>query len=151
MAAAPMWPRSLVSVAIATCQPPLRGPSRASGPTATSSRNTSSKWESPVIWRSGRASMPAARMSTRKYEIPAWRRASGSVRAMQMARSATLPFEHHTFWPVRRQPPVASSGSALVASEARSLPAPGSLNSWHHTTSPVAVPGRWAARCSSVP
>ena len=33
---------------------------------ARSSRNTSLKWASPVIWRSGRISMPGVAMSTRK-------------------------------------------------------------------------------------
>ena len=35
--------------------------------------------------------------------MPAWRGASGSVRARRIPRSATRPFEHHTFWPVTTQ------------------------------------------------
>ena len=35
--------------------------------------------------------------------MPAWRGASGSVRARRMPRSATRPLEHHTFWPVTTQ------------------------------------------------
>ena len=58
MPAEPMWPRSLVSVAIATPHPPCSGPSRASAGSRTSSRNTSSNSLPPVIWRSGRTSMP---------------------------------------------------------------------------------------------
>ena len=51
----------------------------------------------------------ASAMSTRKNEMPAWRGASGSVRARRIPRSATRPLEHHTFWPVTTQ----SSPSAL--------------------------------------
>ena len=35
--------------------------------------------------------------------MPAWRGASGSVRARRIPRSATRPLEHHTFWPVTTQ------------------------------------------------
>ena len=38
-----------------------------------------------------------------------------------------------------------------VASDARSEPAPGSLNSWHHTSSLRTMRGRKRSRCSSVP
>ena len=62
------------------------------------------------------------------------------VRARQMPWSATRPFEHHTFWPVSIQ--ASPSRSALVDSDARSLPAPGSLKSWHHTAAPEASVGR---------
>ena len=55
----------------------------------------------------------------------------------------------HTFWPVtiQRSP----SRSARVASDARSEPAPGSLNSWHHFSSLRTIGGRKRSRCSSVP
>ena len=103
--AQPMWPRSLVSVAMATVQPSCSGPSRASAGRRTSSRNTSSNSEPPVIWRSGRTSMPGGAMSTRKNEMPLCFGASSTerVRARQMPQSATRPFEHHTFWPVSTQ------------------------------------------------
>ena len=81
--------------------------------------------------------------------MPAWGLASGSVRARQIPRSATRPFEHHTFCPVRTHS--SPSSSAVVASEARSLPAPGSENSWHHTSVASRIRGRWAACCSGVP
>ena len=59
--------------------------------------------------------------------------ASGSVRAIRMPQSLYRPPLHHTFWPLtmKRSP----SRSALVDSPPRSLPAPGSLNSWHHSRS----------------
>ena len=75
--------------------------------------------------------------------------ASGSVRAMRMPQSATRPFEHHTFWPFT--PNESPSRTASVRSEARSLPAPGSLNSWHHTRSPRMIGRRCDDFCSSVP
>ena len=40
---------------------------------------------------------------------------------------------------------------ARVRSAARSLPAPGSLNNWHHTSWQVRMRGRKRARCSSLP
>ena len=36
-------------------------------------------------------------------------------------------------------------------SAARSLPASGSLNSWHQISEAVRIAGRWRRRCSSVP
>ena len=44
-----------------------------------------------------------------------------------------------------------SMASARVASEPRSLPAPGSENNWHHTRSPVRVAFRSSAFWASVP
>ena len=55
---------------------------------------------------------------------------SGSVRARHTAQSDTWAHVVHTFCPVSTQS--SPSRSARVASEARSDPAPGSLNSWHH-------------------
>ena len=43
------------------------------------------------------------------------------------------------------------SRTALVASDARSEPAPGSLKSWHHFSSLRTIGGRNRSRCSSVP
>jgi hypothetical protein len=69
--------------------------------------------------------------------------AAESVRARQIAQSASAASEVQTFCPVSRQPPPAapspSTRTALVRSEARSEPASGSLNSWHQTIVPVSV------------
>ena len=62
--------------------------------------------------------------------MPSCRGCAGSVRAMQIAQAACRASEVQIFWPVIFQPP--STRSALVVSPARSEPAPGSLNSWHH-------------------
>ena len=40
---------------------------------------------------------------------------------------------------------------ALVLSEARSLPAPGSLNPWHQISSPESMGGMKRRRCVSLP
>ena len=51
--------------------------------------------------------------------------------------------------PVTRYPP--STGTARVVSEARSLPASGSLKSWHHSSSAERIRGRKRSFCSGVP
>ena len=61
---------------------------------------------------------------------------SGSVRATRMPQCASCASDVHTFCPETTQS-APSSRTARVASEARSDPAPGSLNSWHQTSSPV--------------
>ena len=63
--------------------------------------------------------------------------------------SAHCPSVHQIFCPVTSHP--SPSGSALVRSDARSLPASGSLNSWHQTCSPARMRGSSVAFCSSVP
>ena len=74
---------------------------------------------------------------------------SGSVRARHTPKSERWAHVVHTFWPVSTHS--SPSRSARVASEARSEPAPGSLNSWHHTSSLRTIGGRNRSRCSSVP
>ena len=65
--------------------------------------------------------------------MPNWRLgAAGSERARHRPQSANWAYDVHTLRPVTRYPP--STGTALVASEARSLPASGSLKSWHHSS-----------------
>ena len=55
---------------------------------------------------------------------------SGSVRAMSIPRSAFWPLDVHTFWPLTIHS--SPSWTARVCRPARSEPADGSLNSWHH-------------------
>ena len=137
MTAVPMCPRSFVSTLMPTPQPPCNGPSNRSAGSETSVKNTSSNSADPVICRSGRTSIPGRSIGHRKNEMPSCLRASGSVRAIRMPQLLTRPPEHHTFWPLttKRSP----SRSARVASDPRSLPAPGSENSWHQTCSAVSV------------
>ena len=146
---APMYPRSLVSADMPTIQPSFCGPSSASAGRRTSLRNTSSNSASPFIWRSGRSSTPGEAMSIRKNEMPLWGRASASVRAMRIPRSATRPLEHQTFWPSTTHS--SPSRTARVDNDARSEPASGSENSWHQIRSPVRIGRRCSACCSGVP
>ena len=74
---------------------------------------------------------------------------SGSVRASTTPKSALWAQVVQTFWPVSTHS--SPSRSARMASEARSEPAPGSLNSWHHSSSLRTIGGRKRSRCSSVP
>ena len=98
---------------------------------------------------SGRTSMPGVRMSTMKKVMPLCLGASGSVRAMRMPKSAWWASEVHTFWPFTTHS--SPSRTARVPRAARSLPAPGSLNSWHHTSSPRSSGPRYRCCCSGEP
>ena len=75
--------------------------------------------------------------------------ASGSVRATSMPRSAMWARVFQTFWPVSTHS--SPSRSALQANPARSEPAPGSENSWHHASSPVNIGRSRRARKASSP
>jgi hypothetical protein len=57
----------------------------------------------------------------------------------------------HVFCPLSRQPPRASSRTALDWMPARSLPAFGSDQPWHHVCSPDAILRKMRACCSGVP
>ena len=67
-----------------------------------------------------------------------------------MAQCAWCASEVHTFWPETIQSPPGSR-TARVAREARSLPAPGSLNSWHQMSSPVHSGRSQRPRWASLP
>ena len=89
---APMWPRSFVSTAMPTPQPPCSGPSSASAGSSTSVKNTSSNSASPVICFSGRMSMPG-RCSCRRGRTRcrrAWRLLA-SVRAIRIPQLLQRP------------------------------------------------------------
>ena len=81
--------------------------------------------------------------------MPACLVASGSVRASRMPKSAWWAPELQTFCPFTTHVP--PSSTARVRSPARSEPAPGSLNSWHHISSPRSTASRWRSCCSGVP
>ena len=76
----PMDTLSLPSVARATVQPPLTGPTTSSSGTKTSLKNTSLNSDCPVTMRSGRTSTPSACMSMTMVVMPSCLGASGSVR-----------------------------------------------------------------------
>ena len=79
--------------------------------------------------------MPGVSIGQMKYEMPRCFGTSVSVRAMRMPNFDTWAPDVQTFWPLTMNS--SPSRTARVESEARSLPAPGSLNSWHQTSSPV--------------
>ena len=66
-----------------------------------------------------------------------------------MQKSASCAPDVHTFWPFTTKCP--SRNSALVPSDARSLPALGSLMPTHHVISPRSVGSTKRAFWSSVP
>ncbi len=75
--------------------------------------------------------------------------ASQSVRASSIPRSAWWALVFHTFCPLTTHS--SPSSTAVVVSPARSEPAEGSLNSWHHTSSPVRSGRRKRSRARSGP
>ena len=71
------------------------------------------------------------------------------MRAKRRNVDAWLPFVHHCFVPVIRQP--SPSGTAVVRSEPASEPEPGSVSANAPSASPRASGGTKRAFCSSVP
>jgi hypothetical protein len=94
-------------------------------------------------------STPGWCMSHANQVMPWCLGASGLVRAISMPMSAIWPPLVHTFCPLT----IHSSPSlmALQPRPARSLPAPGSLNSWHHACWPVTMGSTYSSICSWVP
>ena len=111
----------------ASRQPSFTSPTTFPAGIRTSEKKTSLNSWVPVICTSGRTSIPGVCMSTTKYVMPLWASAVGSVRARRMPYRATCASVVHTFWPLTTNS--SPSRSARVVSDARSLPAPGSLNS----------------------
>ncbi len=74
---------------------------------------------------------------------------AGSWRAIRIPQRASWAWVVQTFWPLITHS--SPSRSALVAIAARSLPAPGSLKSWHQISSPRSIGPRKRCFCSSVP
>ena len=76
---------------------------------------------------------PFACMSMTMVVMPWCLGTSGSVRMVASPKLAYWAPLVHTFWPLTSQPP--STRVPLVLTPAASLPASGSLNSWHQMTS----------------
>ena len=130
----PMAARSFMRVVRATAHPPFTSPRRWVSGMRTSVKKTSLNDAPPVIWRRGRTSTPGARMSTMNPVSPRCLGWSGSVRQMTSPMSARWAKDVHTFCPLTTHS--SPSRTARVFRLARSLPAPGSLNSWQPTMSP---------------
>ena len=103
----------------------------------TSVKNTSLNVGPPVISVIGRISMPGRSIGQMKYEMPLCLGTSGSVRAMRMPNRAYCAPLVQIFWPLTTNS--SPSRTARVPRPARSLPAPGSLNSWHQNSSPARI------------
>ena len=88
-------------------------------------------------------------MSIAKYVMPLCFGASGSVRVTSIPQSARCASVFHTFWPLTIHS--SPSRTARDARPAKSDPAPGSENSWHHFSSPVNIGRRKRSHCSSEP
>ena len=101
----------------------------------TSVRNTSLNVCPPVISMIGRISTPGASIGQMKYETPLCLAASGLVRAMRMPNVENCASDVQIFCPLMIHS--SPSRSARVPRLARSLPAPGSENSWHQISSPA--------------
>jgi hypothetical protein len=112
-------------------RPSIRSPG-----TITSSRNTSANSSTPCIVRSGLTVIPGVSMSTKNAVIPPW---PGATRVSSTQRAANWARLVQTFWPVITQ--ASPRGTARVASEARSLPEPGSEKPWHHCSRPLSSSG----------
>src|SRR3954454_9709722 len=81
--------------------------------------------------------------------MPRCRVADGSVRTRTNIQLAVAASDVQIFWPlITHSPP---SRWALVRSPARSEPAPGSENPWHHLSSPLTIRGRNSSFCCGVP
>ena len=115
----------------------------------TSSKKTSLKPYCPAMFASGRTVMPGVFMLIQKKEMPRCFGASGSVRAMKYMPSAWSARLVQIFCPLITYS--SPSRSARVRSEARSEPAFGSDQPWHHTKESSRILGRCSRFCSSLP
>ena len=141
-------PRSKLNVTIATRQPSFSSPTRLTTGTRTSSKNVSQNSLESTTVRIGRASMPGevhradqprdatmlGRIGVRAHEQLA---VVGDVRE----RCPDLLTGHDV---------VIAIADGAVDNDARSLPALGSLNPWHHTSVPLRMRGRCSPFCSAV-
>ncbi len=129
---------------------------------------TSQNDDPPDICRIGRMRTPGASSGTRNAVIPACLGTDGSVRAISSPQLANCAPELQIFWPLTTHSPSAPSAhgglpppvppgpspvtrSARVARPARSEPAPGSENSWQHSSSARRNGRTNRARCPGVP
>jgi hypothetical protein len=92
-----------------------------------------------MIWI-GRTVTPLLFMSIRMKEMPDCFFAAGSVRHRQKIMFAYWASVVQVFWPLMMY--LSPLRSALVFSEARSEPEPGSEKPWHHQSSTLAMRGR---------
>ena len=97
----------------------------------------------------GRTVTPFDFMSNTMKEMPICFFALVSVRQRQKIMSACWASVVQVFWPLMMY--LSPLRSALVFSEARSDPEPGSEKPWHHQSSTLAMRGRYCFFCFSLP
>ena len=136
----PMPLRSCCSRRLAMVQPPFSGPTRFSFGTFTSVKKVSQNGEVPAISWIGRTSTPGRFMSISRKLMPSCflrgvgaHQAEAPVGPLRAGGPDLLAVDQE--W--------SPLSSALVCSEARSEPAPGSEKPWHQRTSPRAIGGMW--------
>ena len=98
----------------------------------TSSKNTSLNEAPPLIWRIGTIVMPGVSIGSMNAVCPACLGTLGSVRAISSPQAEKRAPELHVFCPLTTHS--SPSRTARVDSPARSEPAPGSENSWQHSS-----------------
>src|ERR1700759_1842136 len=96
----------------------------------------------------GRTVTPFDFMSNTMKEMPICFLAAGSVRHRQKIMSACCASVVQVFWPLMMY--LSPLRTALVLSEARSDPEPGSENAWHHQSSPLAMRGKYCFFCAAL-
>ena len=142
-------PRSWPSSDIATAQPPCTGPTTLPAGMRAPVKNTSLNSLPPVSIRMGRTSTPGVSIGHNRNVMPRCLATVGSVRASTKIQLALVANDVQIFCPsITHSSP---SSTARVVSPARSEPAFGSENPWHHESSPERIRGRNARFCSSVP
>ena len=122
-----------MSIDSVTAHPRPISPTTAPDGIRASSKNTSLNAASPVACRSGRIVIPLASIGTANIVSPRCLGTAASVRAMHMPNAARSADDVHTFWPCSDHSSPSSVARSWAA--ATSLPALGSLNSWHHLSS----------------
>ena len=98
----------------------------------TSSKNTSLNEAPPLIWRIGTIVIPGVSIGSMNAVCPACLGTAGSVRAISSPQAEKRAPELHVFCPLTTHS--SPSRTARVDSPARSEPAPGSENSWQHSS-----------------
>src|ERR1700743_372523 len=101
-----------------------------------------------MVWI-GRTVTPFDFMLNRMKEMPICFFALGSVRHRQKIMSAYCASVVQVFWPLMMY--LSPLRSALVFSEARSEPEPGSERPSHHQWTTLAMRGRYCFFCASLP
>ena len=103
----------------------------------------------PLIIFSGRCSIPGWCMLTMNAEMPLCLGTSLSSAGQHQAPVGDIGVTRPDL--VSVDDILVAVADAVVVSDARSNPAPGSEKPWHHRSVPLIIPGRKRCRSSSLP